>query len=136
MAATTAVPAAGAVSGTDVSGRRLTSYALAAGALASAAALSLAAPAGPSVDVKVSRRGFVPPRIVLRRGEATRLSLSSEDGEHCFAVDGLRIEKRIEPGRVTRFELSAERAGTFPFYCCLETGKQVEQERGELVVSE
>ena len=123
--------------GTDVPGRRLTSYALAAGAVASAAALSLAAPAaGPSVDVKVSRRGFVPPRIVLRRGEMTRLSITSEDGEHCFAVDGMRIEKRIVKDKTMRLELSAERAGSFPFYCCLESGKQAELERGELVVSE
>jgi hypothetical protein len=81
------------------------SYVLAAGALASAA-LSPAAPTGPSVDVKVSRRGFAPARITLRRGETARLVLTSDDGEHCFAIDALRIEKRVTRDRPTRLELT------------------------------
>jgi cytochrome c oxidase subunit 2 len=121
--------------GTEV-GRRALS-ALAAGVLASAAALSLAAPpAGPSVDVKVSRRGFEPSRVVLRRGETARLVLTSLEGDHCFAVDALRIEKRVASGRPIRLELTPERTGTFPFHCCLETGSQADREKGELVVSE
>jgi len=137
VAGTTAVTAGGAgATATDVTGRTRASYVLAAGALASAA-LSLAAPAaGPSVDVKVSRRGFAPARIALRRGETARLALTSDDGEHCFAIDALRIEKRVARDRPTRLELTPERAGSFPFYCCLESGKQAELERGELVVSE
>jgi heme/copper-type cytochrome/quinol oxidase subunit 2 len=102
-----------------------------------AAALGAAAPvAAPGVDVKVSRRGFEPSRIVLRRGETAHLTLTSEDGEHCFAIDALRIEKRVASGRPTRLELTPERAGTLAFYCCLETGAQADREKGELVVSE
>jgi heme/copper-type cytochrome/quinol oxidase subunit 2 len=127
--------AVAAATATDVTGRTRAGYVLAAGALASAA-LSLAAPAGPSVDVKVSRRGFAPSRIALRRGETARLALTSDDGEHCFAIDGLRIEKRVARDRPTRLELTPERTGSFPFYCCLESGKQAELERGELIVSE
>jgi heme/copper-type cytochrome/quinol oxidase subunit 2 len=97
---------------------------------------SSALPAGPSVDVKVSRGGFEPSRIVLRRGETARLVLQSVDGEHCFAVDGLRIEKRVVKGRATRLELTPERTGSFPFHCCLEIGAQADRERGEIVVSE
>jgi len=94
------------------------------------------APAGPSIDVSVSRKGFEPSRIHLRRGETARLVLTSADGEHCFAVDGLRVEKRVVSGRPTRLELTPERAGRFAFHCCLESGPQAERERGELVVSE
>jgi heme/copper-type cytochrome/quinol oxidase subunit 2 len=136
VAGTTAVTAGAAgATATDVTGRTRASYVLAAGALTSAA-LSFAAPAGPSVDVKVSRRGFAPSRITLRRGETARLALTSDDGEHCFAIDALRIEKRVTRDRPTRLELTPERTGSFPFYCCLESGKQAELERGELVVSE
>src|SRR5207342_2414950 len=120
----------------DVGRRRLAGLALAVGAVASTSALAAAPVAGPSVDVKVSRRGFEPSRIVVRRGETLKLALTSDDGEHCFAIDTLRIEKRVAPGRATRLELTPERTGSFPFYCCLESGKQAEQERGELVVTE
>jgi heme/copper-type cytochrome/quinol oxidase subunit 2 len=127
-------PAAPAGTGAaDVRRRGLAGLALLS---AAAAAAVVAAPAGPTVEVKVSHRGFEPSRIVVRRGETTRLVLSSEAGEHCFAIDALRVEKRVASGRPTRLELTPERASSFPFYCCLETGKQAERERGELVVSE
>jgi heme/copper-type cytochrome/quinol oxidase subunit 2 len=120
-----------ATGATEVSRRRSAGLAL----LAVLAASSVL-PAGPSIDVKVSRGGFEPSRIVLRRGETARLVLQSGDGEHCFAVDGLRIEKRVVSGRPTRLELTPERTGSFPFHCCLESGAQADRERGEIVVSE
>ena len=141
-AAADAAPATAGAAGTDaadVGVRGLSGLALQFGAIASAAALAAAAPAppaGPSVDVKVSRHGFEPSRIAARRGETLRLALTSGDGEHCFAIDALRIEKRVVAGRPTRLELTPERTGSFPFYCCLESGKQADQERGELVVTE
>jgi len=104
--------------------------------LTAATAVVGAAPAGPTVEVRVSRRGFEPSRIDLRRGETARIVISSEDDEHCFAIDALRIEKRVVAGRPTRLELTPDRGGTFGFYCCLESGTQAERERGELVVSE
>ena len=109
--------------------------AIAAGALLPAPVLS--APEGPPpVQVRVSKRGFEPSRITLRRGEAARIVLSSADGEHCFAIDALRIEKRIVPGRPTRLDLTPDRPGVFPFYCCLESGERAGVERGELTVVE
>jgi len=134
-AATAAATGAAIAAGTDVVGRALAGLALLAAATVSAGAAA-PAPAGPGVEVKVSRRGFTPSRLAVRRGETAHLSLTSEDGEHCFAIDALRIEKRVVAGRPTRLELTPERTGSFPFYCCLETGKQAEVERGELVVSE
>jgi heme/copper-type cytochrome/quinol oxidase subunit 2 len=111
-------------------------------ALACAAAIAAALPAPvlteepPTVQVRVSKRGFEPSRLTLRRGEAARLVLSSGDGEHCFAIDALRIEKRVVRGRPTRLDLTPDRVGVFPFYCCLESGERAEAERGELTVAE
>ncbi len=115
-----------------------------AGLLALAAAVVAAsAPAGPSagppgstIELRASRRGFEPARLSLRRGETTHLVLSSADGEHCFAIDELRIEKRIVPGRPTRFDLTPERSGVFGYHCCLENGEAARVERGQLSVSE
>jgi hypothetical protein len=129
--AAAAAAAAAATGATEVSRRRTAGCALLAVLTASSVL-----PAGPAVEVTVSRRGFEPSRIVLRRGETARLVLQSGDGEHCFAVDGLRIEKRVVSGRPTRLELTPERTGSFPFHCCLESGEQAGRERGEIVVSE
>ena len=91
---------------------------------------------GLGLEIRVSRQGFDPAVVTVRKGETTRIRLSSEDGEHCFAVDALRVEKRVVPGHPTTFDLIADRVGRFPFYCCLETGSAAEAERGELVVTE
>jgi heme/copper-type cytochrome/quinol oxidase subunit 2 len=110
--------------------------------LRAAALVALAAGAGPAgadplpVEIKASHRGFRPAKVGLRKGEAVRIVLTTADGEHCFAVDALRIEKRIVPGRATSFDITPDRVGTFPYHCCLESGPAAEVERGELTVSE
>ncbi len=114
---------------------------LAAGVLALAAAAApglsaRAAPASSAVELRVSRRGFEPPKLSLRRGESVRFVVSSADGEHCFAIDALRVEKRVRAGRATRFELTPERTGVFTYYCCLESGEAAKVERGQLTVSD
>jgi heme/copper-type cytochrome/quinol oxidase subunit 2 len=110
--------------------------AVALAGLVAAAAIAAAAPAPPTVEIAVSRRGFEPSRVGVRRGEAVRIVVTSRDVEHCFAVDALRVEKRVVPGRPVRVDLVPEQAGEFPFHCCLESGSQAELERGVLVVSE
>ena len=50
-----------------------------------------------------TKAGFKPKVLKLRKGDTTHLVLKSGDGEeHCFAVDELRIEKRIRAGKPTR----------------------------------
>ena len=118
------------------------SFVFATAALAAAVAFlpsrSPAAPqqAGPTVEVRVSRAGFQPASLTIRKGETTHVVLTSAEGEHCFAIDELRVEKRIVPGRPTRFDLAADRVGTYAFYCCLESGPAAERERGQLTVAE
>ena len=88
------------------------------------------------IEIRASRQGFDPAVVTIRKGEAVRIILSSADGEHCFAIDALRVEKRIRPGRKTILDLTPDRGGRFPFYCCLESGRAAEVERGELIVTE
>ena len=115
--------------------RRVGTQALVA-ALFVAAAGAAARPAfAQDVAIRVSSSGFEPKEIVVRKGEVVRVALSSADREHCFAVDALRIEKRILPDRPTRFDFTPDRVGRFPFYCCLESGTAAGVERGELVVT-
>ena len=85
-----------------------------------------------AIEVVVSRSGFNPRVVELRTGESVSIHLRTEDVEHCFAIDAFRIEKRVVPGRTTTAELTADRAGEFPFYCCLEPENAAQ--RGRLIV--
>jgi heme/copper-type cytochrome/quinol oxidase subunit 2 len=86
------------------------------------------------VAIEASRSGFKPRVVEVRKGEVVHVVLSTADVEHCFAVDALRIEKRIVPGRTTEFDLMADQPGTLAFYCCLEPDDDAQ--RGRLVVNE
>jgi cytochrome c oxidase subunit 2 len=96
-------------------------------------ALGASAPSG-EVKVVASREGFRPSSLSVRKGETLRLLLSTADEEHCFALDALRVEKRIVPGKTTIVDVTPEKAGSFPFHCCLEEGPRAI--RGELRVTE
>jgi heme/copper-type cytochrome/quinol oxidase subunit 2 len=100
------------------------------------AGAGLAPPPERTVEVVVSRAGFAPSTIQARKGETVHLRVTSGDQEHCFALEAFRIEKRVVPGRTTALDITPDRTGTFPFYCCLESGKAAETERGQVVVAE
>jgi heme/copper-type cytochrome/quinol oxidase subunit 2 len=87
-------------------------------------ALWTAGTAGQPVKIVASKDGFHPQTVTIRKGETVRLVLSTADEEHCFAVDSLRIEKRLLPGKTVTVDLFLEKAGSFPFHCCLEPGAQ------------
>jgi len=125
-----AVPVAAAgATGTDVRAALVLTLFLSAGP-------AFAGPVADTVDVVASERGFEPRVINVHKGEPVRLRLTTSDREHCFAIDALRVEKRIVPGKATVLELTPGKAGTFPFSCCLETGAAAEKEHGRLVVVE
>jgi cytochrome c oxidase subunit 2 len=106
----------------------------AAAAAALAVGLTAAWARGAEVEVSVSSAGFRPAELTLRKGETLRVRLVATDREHCFAIDALRVEKRVVPGKRTTVELVPDRAGTFPFHCCLEPENAAL--RGRLVVTE
>ncbi len=107
---------------------------LAGVALAALVAAGAPARAQDSLEVVVSRAGFRPKLVNLRKGETTRLLLKTADEEHCFAIDAFRVEKRVVPGKATSLDLTPDKAGSFPFHCCLEP--QNETLRGRVVVAE
>ena len=84
-----------------------------------------------SVELVVSKERFQPDVLRVGKGETLRVRIRSSDEEHCFAIDELRIEKRVVPGRASVVELTPDRAGRFEFYCCLDGAP-----RGRLIVSD
>lgn len=136
--------ARGRAGGASRAARGLLAVVLACGGLPSPAGagsdplpgMEAARPDDETLVVKVSRAGFEPASLRLRRGETYRLLLGSDDVEHCFGVAELRVEKRVMPDTETELMLTPERAGRFRIYCCVESGEAAEREVGELVVAD
>jgi plastocyanin len=100
-----------------------------------AVVLFAASASAQEAEVVATKTGFKPKLLRLRKGDTTHLVLKSGDGqEHCFAVDELRIEKRIRAGKPTPLDVTPERAGSFAFYDCL--APESEGLRGKFVVAE
>jgi len=109
----------------------------ASGLLGAGLLLGLTVGAAPvdRIEVAVSGQGFRPDRITTRKGEPIRISLTATDGEHCFALDAFRVEKRVVPGRPSVVDLTPDRAGTVRVRSRLFTGayQLVDQTTGATV---
>jgi cytochrome c oxidase subunit 2 len=93
------------------------------------------APTARPFSVTAKRYQFDPGRIEVRQNDLVRITLSTEDIAHSLVIDAYRISKRVGPGAPVTFEFRADRAGTFPFYCNLQTEDGCRRMHGELVVT-
>src|SRR5580704_1265106 len=94
-------------------------------AVSALAAIALSAqdqgPTARPFTVRAQRYRFDPPRIEVFQDDLVRIQLETEDIAHSLTVDAYRIAKRASPGHPVTFEFRADRSGTFPFYCNLQT---------------
>ena len=85
-------------------------------------------------SVTARRYAFEPARIEVFQDDVVRIDLRSDDIAHSWTVDDYRIAKRVSPGQPVMFEFRADKIGTFPFYCSLQTEDGCRQMRGQLIV--
>ena len=57
------------------------------------------------------------PELVVPAGQPVHVRLHSDDIVHSFSVPGLRFERQALPGRVTEFDLTVAKVGTYPGRC-------------------
>lgn len=53
----------------------------------------------------------------MKKGEAVKLRLTSEDVTHGFYMKKLKIDEVIEPGKPTEIALTPDTAGSFTTIC-------------------
>ena len=110
--------------------RALAGSALTAGGIAGWAQ----AQAPRQISLVAKRFAFTPNEIPIRVGERIVLLLESLDYEHGFSVPDLRLRADFVPGRVTRVELQATKAGTLDFLCDNFCGDDHEDMHGRFIV--
>ena len=110
--------------------RALAGSALTAGGIAGWAQ----AQAPRQISLVAKRFAFTPNEIPIKVGERVVLLLESLDYEHGFSVPDLRLRADFVPGRVTRVELQATKAGTLDFLCDNFCGDDHEDMHGRFIV--
>lgn len=79
---------------------------------------------------------FMPKTLTVKNGQKVRLSISSVDVDHGFALPAFNVDTRLTAGQNTIVEFTATTAGTFPFTCTVYCGAGHGGMAGEVVVTE
>jgi plastocyanin len=85
-----------------------------------------------TVRVTVGASGFEPARISVPLG-TVHFVVTAREGDHCFAIPSLDVEKRVRAGKPLEVDVTFERAGEYPFLCCVESSGTAEV--GTIVVA-
>lgn len=94
------------------------------------------APSTVSFNVTAKQWSFSPTTITVKKGDRVRLSITSVDVRHGFALPTFDISETLQPGQTTTVEFSADQAGSFSFFCNVFCGDGHGAMTGTLVVTE
>jgi nitrosocyanin len=85
-------------------------------------------------NVVAYRWGFEPSVISVNKGDKVRITATSRDVPHGFAIDEYGINLYLDGLRPKTVEFIADKAGTFIFYCNVPCGSGHNSMRGKLIV--
>jgi len=105
--------------------------------LSSQSMLAQTQPSQPTeIDIKARRFEFEPRAITLRKGQPAKLSITSEDVDHGFAIEEFGINVKIPAKQTKVVEFTPDRTGHFQIRCTVYCGEDHENMTAELVVEE
>ncbi len=77
---------------------------------------------------------FDPSTITVNQGDQVKITFVNSGGFHDFRIDGYNVgTSKINGGAQESFEFTADKAGTFEYYCSVGTHRQMGM-RGTLTV--
>lgn len=71
----------------------------------------------PVVDITAKRFAFSPDKITLKKGQAVKLRLHSEDVTHGFFLRPLKLDEEIPAGQTVEVTVTPQTTGTFTTIC-------------------
>ena len=84
--------------------------------------------------ITASNWKFEPDEIRVRQGDKVRFTVTSVDVAHGFAISEYNIKLDLRPGKTVGAEFTADKKGTFPFFCAVFCGEGHRGMRGQMVV--
>jgi len=79
---------------------------------------------------------FQPSTITVKKGDLVKLKITSLDVTHGFSLPDFNVNANLEPGKETTVEFTADKAGSFTFFCSVFCGSGHSEMKGTLVVEE
>ena len=75
------------------------------------------ADAMPVVEITAKRFAFSPDKITLKKGQAVKIRLHSEDVTHGFFLRPLKLDEEIPAGETKEVTITPQESGTFTTIC-------------------
>ena len=86
------------------------------------------------IDMIAKKFEFVPSTITVKQGQKVKLSIKSIDVAHGFGLPDYKIIERLDPGQTVTVEFTADKKGTFTFFCSVSCGSDHGAMKGKLIV--
>jgi len=90
------------------------------------------------IVIKITAKKFEysPSSIKIKKGIPVIFELTSLDTRHGFNCPKLGVRTDIEPGKVSRVRILAQKAGVYGFYCDVFCGSGHEDMSGKIIVED
>jgi cytochrome c oxidase subunit 2 len=90
------------------------------------------------IVIKITAKKFEysPSSIKIKKGIPVIFELTSLDTRHGFNCPKLGVRTDIEPGKVSRVRILAQKAGVYGFYCDVFCGSGHEEMTGKIIVED
>ena len=93
-----------------------------------------APPAVHEIKMTAKKYEFNPEEIRVKQGEKVRLLITATDRSHGFEIKELGIKVRLEEGKETPVEFTADKPGEYEFHCSVRCGWRHPWMTGKLIV--
>lgn len=78
--------------------------------------------------------GFEPKIITVQAGDLVKFNVITRDIDHGIGINEFMVNKRVQPGQVTKVEFLADKRGQFRMYCTVPCGEGHLTMEGKLIV--
>jgi cytochrome c oxidase subunit 2 len=92
--------------------------------------------AAPAREIKMTAKKyeFNPEEVRVKQGERVRLLITATDRDHGIEIKELGIKVRLEEGKETPVEFTADNPGEYEFKCAVRCGWRHGSMKGKLIV--
>lgn len=87
-----------------------------------------------SFNMTAKQWSFEPSTITVNKGDKVKLTIQNIDVTHGFGLTEFGINRELTPGKTEMIEFTADKAGTFSFFCSKMCGSGHKSMKGTLIV--
>ena len=86
------------------------------------------------IDVVAKKWEFTPNTITVKKGDLVKLSIESIDADHGIEISEFGVSQKLTPGEIEVVEFTADKTGSFSFFCNVYCGSGHSEMKGTLIV--